>query len=49
MKKEDDFFIDKDGYVVVADPHHGQSTRLHKATDEEKALYNEKSNKNRRA
>ena len=42
MTKDDDFFIDSDGYVVVEDPQHGQACRLHKATEEEKMVYLEK-------
>lgn len=35
----DDFFIDSEGYVVVGDPQHGHGSRIRKATDVDKQVY----------
>ncbi len=39
---EDEFFIDNDGYVIVADPQHGHSSQLRKATEADKEVYEQK-------
>lgn len=36
-----DYSIDNDGYLVTADPQHGQKVRIRKATPEEVRLYDE--------
>ena len=42
MTKEDEFFIDDEGWVVVEDPQHGHCCRLHKATETDRQAYRDK-------
>lgn len=42
MTKEDDFFIDDNGYVIVCDPQHGHAMQLRKATEKDKQAYRDK-------
>jgi len=38
----DEFFIDREGWVVVPDPQHGMSCRLRVATEEDERVYEER-------
>jgi len=39
LSKDDDFFIDENGWVIVEDPQHGHAIQLRKATAADKQAY----------